>query len=238
LSRIAAACACHCALILLALSLWFAALYGAVDPPPMMSSTALRACSTQNGFPVTVTAHGTEDWSIWIRAPVCACKPFTVSPPRPMTRPTISLGHSTTRRACPGPTPPETPPRPRPPPLVGSPRSTSSTSATAVSTHPAGPETVTTRSTPSGKRWSIAMCAPDCACKPLIVSPPLPMTRPTRPGGQLTVAVLFAIERGGGMAGAEEAAAAAGRGGGGRREDDDDASSSRAAESESESESG
>ena len=82
MSRIAAACACHCALILLALSLWFAALYGAVDPPPMTSSTALRACSTQNGLPVTVTAHGTEDWSIWIRAPVCACKPFTVSPPR------------------------------------------------------------------------------------------------------------------------------------------------------------
>ena len=43
-------------------------------------------------------------WSICTRAPVCAWRPLMVSPPRPMMRPTISLGHSTTFWPCPGPT--------------------------------------------------------------------------------------------------------------------------------------
>ena len=46
-----------------------------------------------------------------------------------------------------------------------------------------------TRGAPSGKFWSTVMCAPDCACRPLMVSPPLPMTRPTKPGGHSRVSV-------------------------------------------------
>ena len=58
-----------------------------------------------------------------------------------------------------------------------------------MATHPGGPEMPMTRGAPSGKFWSTVMCAPDCACRPLMVSPPLPITRPTKPGGHSTVSV-------------------------------------------------
>jgi hypothetical protein len=135
--------------------LTFTALYAAVLPPRTTSATARAAASTHRGFPVMVTTHGVDVWSIWILAPVVACKPFTVSPPLPMTRPTISFGHRTSRLAWPGPTPP--PPKARPPLPVNN----SSISRTAIVTHPLGPEMEIFLGTPSGKFWSMVMCAPD-----------------------------------------------------------------------------
>mmetsp|Transcript_1091 Transcript_1091/g.4074 ORF Transcript_1091/g.4074 Transcript_1091/m.4074 type:complete len:209 (-) Transcript_1091:66-692(-) len=131
-----------------------------------------------------VTVHGEVVWSIWILAPVCDWRPLIVSPPRLMTRPTISFGHSTRCCAWPGPTEPE---------RTGPPLRRSSTSLVAMSTHPAGPEMEIFRGTPSGKFWSTVMCAPDCAWSPLMVSPPFPMTLPTSPGGQSTRLVVMSI---------------------------------------------
>ena len=59
---------------------------------------------------------------------------------------------------------PDQPPRHAPPP-----RSSSSTSRFAMATHPGRPEMPMTRGAPSGKFWSTVMCAPDCACRPLMV---------------------------------------------------------------------
>mmetsp|Transcript_10292 Transcript_10292/g.25241 ORF Transcript_10292/g.25241 Transcript_10292/m.25241 type:complete len:274 (-) Transcript_10292:73-894(-) len=184
------------------------ALYWCVGAPPMMAAMAEHAASTQCGLPATITLHGWPVWSIWRRAPVCVWMPLMVSPPRPIIRPTISLGHSTVWLACPGPT---KPPPPKPPLLpwdTGPPSSRSVIILTATVTHPPGPDTAILRGSPSGKFWSMVMCAPDCAWRPLMVSPPLPMTRPTSPGGHSRVSVLGAI--GSLEAGAATAAAAAG----------------------------
>ena len=57
------------------------------------------------------------------------------------------------------------------------------TRASATATHGAAPVMTTFLTSPSSD-WFMAMCAPDCAIIPLMVSPPLPMTRPTMVAGQ------------------------------------------------------
>ena len=114
--------------------------------------------------------------SIWMRAPDRRWSSLIVSPPLPMTRPTRALGHSKVviLPGLPLPTAGELPMRDR-------------TSWTPSATHCALPSTVTTRGVPSGKFWSIWMRAPDRRCRSLIVSPCLPMRRPTSAWGQCTV---------------------------------------------------
>ena len=64
--------------------------------------TAAEADSTASSVPAMDTRQGSTAWSIWMRAPVMACSPLITSPWRPMTRPTMFLGHSTTRSVHPG----------------------------------------------------------------------------------------------------------------------------------------
>lgn len=66
-------------------------------PPAMISCTAARAPSTAGGCPATVTFIGSVCWSIWMLAPKFFCSALMVSPPLPMTRPTMDLGQSTVR---------------------------------------------------------------------------------------------------------------------------------------------
>eukprot|EP00982_Pelagococcus_subviridis_P001678 13481-Pelagococcus_subviridis.AAC.1 len=54
-------------------------------PPATMFATCAYAASTQYGFPLTTTLHGSVVWSICTRAPLDACSPLMVSPPLPMT---------------------------------------------------------------------------------------------------------------------------------------------------------
>mmetsp|Transcript_33309 Transcript_33309/g.54370 ORF Transcript_33309/g.54370 Transcript_33309/m.54370 type:complete len:274 (-) Transcript_33309:302-1123(-) len=58
---------------------------------------------------------------IWMRAPVCSCRPLMVDPPRPMIRPTFSLGIWSASAGPSGGPPPPGGPRPPPIPPMGGP---------------------------------------------------------------------------------------------------------------------
>lgn len=49
------------------------------------------------GWPAMVMVIGSELWSIWMLLANCFCSALIVSPPLPITRPTMPLGHSSTR---------------------------------------------------------------------------------------------------------------------------------------------
>mmetsp|Transcript_63455 Transcript_63455/g.185526 ORF Transcript_63455/g.185526 Transcript_63455/m.185526 type:complete len:263 (+) Transcript_63455:144-932(+) len=57
---------------------------------------------------------------------------------------------------------------------------TCSTSCCPMTSLSGGPRMETFLGTPSGNFWSIWMEHPDCSCSFLMVSPPLPITRPTK----------------------------------------------------------
>lgn len=67
-----------------------------------MSWTIETASWSACGGPAIVTRVGSHDWSIWIIAPVYCWSALIVSPPLPITRPTIDLGQSTTAVCLPG----------------------------------------------------------------------------------------------------------------------------------------
>ena len=70
----------------------------------MIAATASAAYATDGGAPAMTTWHGSPTvWSTWTLAPLCACSPLIVSPPLPITRPTMFFGHSTMRDSWPGP---------------------------------------------------------------------------------------------------------------------------------------
>mmetsp|Transcript_124137 Transcript_124137/g.345543 ORF Transcript_124137/g.345543 Transcript_124137/m.345543 type:complete len:223 (+) Transcript_124137:730-1398(+) len=76
------------------------------------------------------------------------------------------------------------------PPVIGGPEvlfMTWFTSCRPNSSFSGGPRMDTFRGTPSGNFWSIWMEHPDCSCSFLMVSPPFPMTRPTKLWGHMPV---------------------------------------------------
>jgi len=73
-------------------------------PPPLSALTPVMAAAslTAPSGPASTTRVGSDDWSIWIVAPVYTCSALIVSPARPMTRPTRARATWRTVAVAPG----------------------------------------------------------------------------------------------------------------------------------------
>mmetsp|Transcript_14131 Transcript_14131/g.39797 ORF Transcript_14131/g.39797 Transcript_14131/m.39797 type:complete len:284 (-) Transcript_14131:877-1728(-) len=139
-----------------------------------MSNSIDCAFWTALALPLITTLHGfSMDWPI--RAPVCISTLGRAS----IMRSTASGGISKfSVRSGPPPPPPPRPPLPPPPPPLSLLFSKSMIALLARSTASPGP---LMRTSPS-EFLSISILAPESLCKEFIVSPPLPMMRPTADG--------------------------------------------------------